>query len=139
MPDAVNEEEVILCCAVCCANCSIYPACDAFGVSGKVRVNFGTNWKLSAFSSLVVVTCCLHVFSVLLAFVSSKRLVSAAVIWNAAASQVLLAFFLSAAWGSRLNVTVAPLSMHKCRFVVWSSARRCHATKKFRLQYQFLV
>jgi hypothetical protein len=37
MPDAVNEEEVILCCAVCCANCSIYPACDACGVSGKVR------------------------------------------------------------------------------------------------------
>jgi hypothetical protein len=38
MPDAVNEEEVILCCAVCCANCSIYPACDACGVSGKAGI-----------------------------------------------------------------------------------------------------
>jgi len=36
MEDAVNEDETILCCAVCCANCSIYPALDALGASGKV-------------------------------------------------------------------------------------------------------
>eukprot|EP00977_Amphora_coffeiformis_P019262 scaffold7101_cov153-Amphora_coffeaeformis.AAC.7 len=36
MEDAVNEEETILCCAVCCTNCSIYPALDALGASGKI-------------------------------------------------------------------------------------------------------
>jgi hypothetical protein len=35
--DAVDEEKLILCCALCCTNCSCYPACDALGVSGKVR------------------------------------------------------------------------------------------------------
>lgn len=38
MEDAVNEEETYLCCAVCCANCSIYPALDALGASGKIGV-----------------------------------------------------------------------------------------------------
>jgi len=35
--DAIDEEELTLCCAVCCANCSTYPRCDAIGCSGKVR------------------------------------------------------------------------------------------------------
>jgi hypothetical protein len=34
--DAVNEEELILCCALCCINCSILPSCGCFGCSGKV-------------------------------------------------------------------------------------------------------
>ena len=36
--DAVDEDELILCCAVCCANLSLYPKLDALGCSGKVRV-----------------------------------------------------------------------------------------------------
>jgi hypothetical protein len=34
--DAVNEEKIILCCALGCFNCGWYNACDACGVSGKV-------------------------------------------------------------------------------------------------------
>ena len=34
--DAVDESKLILCCALCCANVSIYPTCDCFGCSGKV-------------------------------------------------------------------------------------------------------
>ena len=34
--DAVDESKLILCCAVCCANVSLYPTCDCFGCSGKV-------------------------------------------------------------------------------------------------------
>mmetsp|Transcript_21158 Transcript_21158/g.24359 ORF Transcript_21158/g.24359 Transcript_21158/m.24359 type:complete len:130 (-) Transcript_21158:407-796(-) len=36
MGDAVDESKIILCCAVCCANCGIYPACDSPGCSGKI-------------------------------------------------------------------------------------------------------
>jgi hypothetical protein len=35
--DAVDEEKVILCCALCCVNCGYYNACDSLGCSGKVR------------------------------------------------------------------------------------------------------
>jgi hypothetical protein len=35
--DAVDERKLILCCALCCANVSFYPSCDAIGCSGKVR------------------------------------------------------------------------------------------------------
>lgn len=38
MEDAVDEKETILCCALCCVNCSIYPSLDALGASGKVGV-----------------------------------------------------------------------------------------------------
>jgi hypothetical protein len=34
--DAVNEEELILCCALCCVNCSVLPSCGCIGCSGKV-------------------------------------------------------------------------------------------------------
>ena len=34
--DAVDEENVILCCALCCANCGVYNDCDCLGCSGKV-------------------------------------------------------------------------------------------------------
>jgi len=34
--DAVDEDKLILCCALCCANCSYYPAVDCLGCSGKV-------------------------------------------------------------------------------------------------------
>ena len=37
LEDAVNEDELVLCCAFCCANCGLYPACDSIGCSGKVR------------------------------------------------------------------------------------------------------
>ena len=36
--DAVNEDEAILCCSLCCINCAAYPACDCLGVSGKLGV-----------------------------------------------------------------------------------------------------
>jgi len=35
--DAVDEAQLILCCAFCCANISTYPGVDCFGCSGKVR------------------------------------------------------------------------------------------------------
>lgn len=35
--DAVDESKLILCCALCCANVSFYPAFDCLGCSGKVR------------------------------------------------------------------------------------------------------
>jgi hypothetical protein len=34
--DAVDEDKIILCCALCCFNCGWYNACDACGISGKV-------------------------------------------------------------------------------------------------------
>ncbi|KAL3805233.1 hypothetical protein ACHAWO_009035 [Cyclotella atomus] len=34
--DAVDEEKLVLCCALCCHNCSVYPAADCLGCSGKV-------------------------------------------------------------------------------------------------------
>ena len=34
--DAVDEQKLVLCCAVCCSNCSVLPSCEAFGVSGKL-------------------------------------------------------------------------------------------------------
>jgi hypothetical protein len=34
--DAIDEDKLILCCALCCINCSILPSCDCFGCSGKV-------------------------------------------------------------------------------------------------------
>ena len=36
MVDAVNEDETILCCAVCCANCACLPSIDCLGCSGKI-------------------------------------------------------------------------------------------------------
>eukprot|EP00934_Nitzschia_sp_Nitz4_P001981 Nitzschia sp. Nitz4//scaffold151_size53849//21205//21579//NITZ4_006720-RA/size53849-exonerate_protein2genome-gene-0.3-mRNA-1//1//CDS//3329537135//1981//frame0 len=36
--DAVDEENVILCCAAGCANCGCYNDCDAIGCSGKAGV-----------------------------------------------------------------------------------------------------
>ena len=33
--DAIDEEKLVLCCALCCANHSYYPASDCFGCSGK--------------------------------------------------------------------------------------------------------
>ena len=36
--DAVDEGELILCCALCCANTSFYPSSDCFGCSGKLGV-----------------------------------------------------------------------------------------------------
>jgi hypothetical protein len=38
MEDAVDEEKLILCCALCCTNCSVYPSCDALGASGKAGI-----------------------------------------------------------------------------------------------------
>ena len=35
--DAVDEQDLILCCALCCANISVYPTVDCFGCSGTVR------------------------------------------------------------------------------------------------------
>ena len=35
--DAIDEENLLLCCALCCVNCSLYPDLDCFGCSGKVR------------------------------------------------------------------------------------------------------
>ena len=35
--DAVDEDKLVLCCALCCVNASFYPTCDCFGCSGKVR------------------------------------------------------------------------------------------------------
>ena len=34
--DAVDEEELILCCAFCCANCSVMPSLSCLGCSGKI-------------------------------------------------------------------------------------------------------
>ena len=68
--DAVNEEELTLCCAACCANCSTGPNC---GCSGKVglccefkKLDTHQNSDESIFSiyllldllSLVVTTYC---------------------------------------------------------------------------------
>ncbi|GAX22523.1 hypothetical protein FisN_14Hh145 [Fistulifera solaris] len=36
--DAVDEEKVILCCALCCVNLSVYPTCDCWGCSGKAGI-----------------------------------------------------------------------------------------------------
>ncbi|KAL9182899.1 hypothetical protein ACHAXT_004178 [Thalassiosira profunda] len=36
--DAVDEGELILCCALCCANTSLYPSSDCCGCSGKLGV-----------------------------------------------------------------------------------------------------
>ena len=36
--DAVDEDKLVLCCALCCINCSCYNACDCAGCSGKVCV-----------------------------------------------------------------------------------------------------
>ncbi|CAB9513534.1 expressed unknown protein [Seminavis robusta] len=36
--DAVDEDKIILCCALCCANCGLYNSCDCAGCSGKVGV-----------------------------------------------------------------------------------------------------
>ncbi|KAL7467100.1 hypothetical protein ACHAXS_007365 [Conticribra weissflogii] len=33
--DAIDEEKLRLCCALCCVNCSTYPSCDCLGCSGK--------------------------------------------------------------------------------------------------------
>jgi len=35
--DAVDEDKFVLCCALCCTNCAVYPSCDACGFSGKVK------------------------------------------------------------------------------------------------------
>ena len=34
--DAIDEEDLILCCALCCANLSYYPSADCCGCSGKI-------------------------------------------------------------------------------------------------------
>ena len=34
--DAVDEEKLVLCCALCCHNCSVCPTADCLGCSGKV-------------------------------------------------------------------------------------------------------
>lgn len=34
--DAVDEENIILCCALCCANCGYYNDADCTGCSGKI-------------------------------------------------------------------------------------------------------
>jgi len=36
MTDAVDEDKLILCCALCCANCSVLPPTSCLGCSGKV-------------------------------------------------------------------------------------------------------
>jgi len=34
--DAIREEDLILCCGLCCANLSYLPTADCCGCSGKV-------------------------------------------------------------------------------------------------------
>lgn len=34
--DAVDEANLVLCCALCCVNCSLLPTMECFGFSGKV-------------------------------------------------------------------------------------------------------
>jgi hypothetical protein len=34
--DAVDENNLVLCFALCCVNLSLYPTCDCIGCSGKV-------------------------------------------------------------------------------------------------------
>jgi hypothetical protein len=34
--DAINEDNLVVCCSLCCANIALYPTCDAVGCSGKV-------------------------------------------------------------------------------------------------------
>ncbi|KAL7517746.1 hypothetical protein ACHAWF_000152 [Thalassiosira exigua] len=36
--DAVDESKLVLCCALCCANFSLYPTADCVGCSGKLRL-----------------------------------------------------------------------------------------------------
>lgn len=36
--DAINEDELILCCAFLCANCAVLPSLDCCGCSGKVGI-----------------------------------------------------------------------------------------------------
>jgi len=33
--DAIDEENIVLCCALCCANCGLYADADCLGCSGK--------------------------------------------------------------------------------------------------------
>lgn len=35
--DSLNEDKLMLCCALCCTNCALYPSFEAIGCSGKVR------------------------------------------------------------------------------------------------------
>lgn len=34
--DAVDEENIVLCCAICCVNCGMYKDIDCGGCSGKI-------------------------------------------------------------------------------------------------------
>ncbi|GAX13237.1 hypothetical protein FisN_17Hu171 [Fistulifera solaris] len=36
--DAVNEDKLVLCCALCCVNLSVYPSCGCLGCSGKAGI-----------------------------------------------------------------------------------------------------
>ena len=36
--DAVEEENIMLCCAICCTNCGLYMDSDCLGCSGKAGV-----------------------------------------------------------------------------------------------------
>ena len=54
--DAVDEDKVTLCCAVCCANCGIYPTDDCCGCSGKA-VSFRDNQAQLVKRSGVILCC----------------------------------------------------------------------------------
>ena len=34
--DAVDEDKLVLCCALCCVNLGMYPSADCLGCSGKI-------------------------------------------------------------------------------------------------------
>eukprot|EP00956_Cyclotella_meneghiniana_P044058 scaffold300195_cov96-Cyclotella_meneghiniana.AAC.3 len=54
--DAIDEEKLVLCCALCCANLSTYPSADCLGCSGKVGMCFSDRRPLSLARVLIDVS-----------------------------------------------------------------------------------
>eukprot|EP00542_Grammatophora_oceanica_P017958 CAMPEP_0194046066 /NCGR_PEP_ID=MMETSP0009_2-20130614/19279_1 /TAXON_ID=210454 /ORGANISM="Grammatophora oceanica, Strain CCMP 410" /LENGTH=123 /DNA_ID=CAMNT_0038691193 /DNA_START=76 /DNA_END=447 /DNA_ORIENTATION=+ len=55
--DAVDEENITLCCAICCVNCGIYKDADCLGCSGKLGVCC-LNCEVCCKPSAPVLPCC---------------------------------------------------------------------------------
>ena len=138
--DAVNESELTLCCALCCANFSFYRSCDCYGCSGKVRCTTGLLQKNPQRDKHVLQLA--HHCSCLWVFVSHctldyDRPVSVAATWNAASSQERRAFSPLVFLVSNVKTTEAVASMRRYRLAVALRRLRFPVTKRCLLQCRF--
>lgn len=129
--DAIDEENLILCCALCCCNLSVYNDCDCFGCSGKVIDIDKLGTLCSFLQLLLILTNLFHMFTLSISTRLPHRQESAAAILSAAVKVGHHVWCLSFVAAAKWFATSAQFWTRSVTHVAWSFRLLYHAIQKF--------